>query len=162
MQDEKGKWEFMEYENWDRTFSTLRTFIHHFSGASNVDMLVLHPEKSLISTGETTKLRLFELFKKVKGKKGPDHGWGKLAPDQDARYWSVNGIGNGDDQVGHLYDDKEFVLKENPSILTVRKLCTGPLISCLKKPCSHYDGNSNRIWGSECGRKIPKDSQLRC
>ena len=114
MQDEKGRWEFIEYDNWDSASNTLTTSIHHFSGASNVDMLALHPEKSMISTGETIKVKLFELFEKVKGKKAPDHGWGKLAANQWAFRWWVNGINNGDDQVGHLFDMGELEFKGKP------------------------------------------------
>jgi hypothetical protein len=114
MQDESGKWEFMEYEDSDSISNTLKTSIEHFSGASNVKMLALHPEKSIIGTGETMKLKLFEMLEKMKGKKGKkgtDHTWGKLGIDQRADNWKVNEIIYGDDQVGNIYDDKDVMLK---------------------------------------------------
>ena len=114
LQDDKGKWEFFEYEGWDSISNTLKTAIQHFTGASNIKMLAVYPQKNMISTGETIRIRLFEMFEKVK-KGQPDHTWGKLGHDQVAM-WKVNGIYDGDDQVGRILEEEKVRFKEDPDV----------------------------------------------
>ena len=43
IQDQKGKWSFFDYDDWDSTAKILKGFIHHFSDFTDYDNLVIRP-----------------------------------------------------------------------------------------------------------------------
>lgn len=64
IQDKMGKWSFINYEDWDSAGKRLTGFIQHFSGASNVYMLLLRPAKREACVKESVRIDVLEFFER--------------------------------------------------------------------------------------------------
>jgi hypothetical protein len=103
MQNHKGKWSLIDYDDWDSTSKTLKGFIHHFSGLSNIYDLKMWAYNEDLVVGKTTVVEIFDasrLF--VDEATGVARSaYGTL--DRKAPIlWFVNGIENGRSSIGTI------------------------------------------------------------
>ena len=117
MQDKTGKWDFLDYEEWDSVSKTLKGFIHHFSGASNVWKLEMYPEKFHLSVNESTELVILDVSRKF----GPEvkSEWGFQPGSfnvQQKIAWYVNGVRIGNSFVGTINQDA-FAFSKNERVI---------------------------------------------
>ena len=61
IQDHKGKWTFIDYESFDSVSKTLKGFIHHFSGVSNIDDIRIVPDKQILRVNEETIITVIDM-----------------------------------------------------------------------------------------------------
>jgi hypothetical protein len=61
IQDQKGKWTFIDYESFDSISKTLNGFIHHFSSVSNINDVRLMPHHYVIPVNERTVLEIIDM-----------------------------------------------------------------------------------------------------
>ena len=100
LQDHSGKWDFFEYEEWDSTAGTLKGFIHHFTGFTDVNNLMIRPNKTELAVGETADISVLD--KGVIVESGEYRGDFELAfLSSNKVKWFVNEKEGGDDNVGH-------------------------------------------------------------
>lgn len=101
MQDEKGKWTFFEYDNWDSTGRTINGKISHFSTASKSENLRLQVRKTRISVEEPTELFLSDITHIIK--KSKIYGTPTLNKNNNIS-WFANNILNGNLKNGEIND----------------------------------------------------------
>jgi hypothetical protein len=122
LQDGKGKWSFIDFDGWDSVTKTLQGSIEHFSGASIVKMLELRPEKKLVATGEVVQIRLIELTPRFKKKST----WGRLEMTQLLANYKVNNIVDGNDEVGKMFIDNNYMHKGKTETYTPLPIYIAP------------------------------------
>ncbi len=105
IQSKNGKWTFVNYDDWDSTSRTLKGFIHHFSGASNVYMMRLQPAKRRICVREQVRINIWEFFSKFDVSIEPYFRQGQK------NYWYVNDTHMGSKVLGYLsvYEETDKV-----------------------------------------------------
>ena len=100
LQDHTGKWRLINYDNWDSTTKTLKGFIRHFSGLSNVNKLRMWPHRENLLVGETTALQIFDISRLVDNTEEPfDYG---VLDRKAPLLWYVNGVENGNRSIGTI------------------------------------------------------------
>ena len=106
LQDHTGKWTFIDYDDWDSTGKTLKGFIQHFSGGSNVNQLVL---SAVSRTFYVLVRRLYNLitgvFFKIQKKTRKRKNLAYLEnyqSDQRIRDFEVNKVFYGNEFVGKI------------------------------------------------------------
>jgi hypothetical protein len=137
LQNEKGKWSFIDYEAMDSNNKMLKGFIHHFSVYSNVHKLAIVPVRDELKVGDTTSIDILDITKKFgenplgMDPEGP--GMAIFLKSQDIT-WNVNGVDKGNNLVG--YSD-EFKINFKEGKLTIRKIEGGyiaPKILPIQNP----------------------------
>ncbi len=63
IQDEKGKWTFLDYEEVDSVSKQLIGLIHHFSFATNVDQIALIPDRRKIAVTEKVDIEMVDILR---------------------------------------------------------------------------------------------------
>jgi hypothetical protein len=58
IQDSKGTWEYMDYEDWDSTTRSLKGFITHFSSVVNGNLAELYPREETLKVNGKTNFTL--------------------------------------------------------------------------------------------------------
>jgi hypothetical protein len=58
IQDHNGKWEYMNYADWDNTGKSLKGFISHFSAMLDGNLMDLSPNEKTLKVGESFPLSL--------------------------------------------------------------------------------------------------------
>lgn len=149
MQDHKGRWTTMDYKEWDSTGKSMKGFIHHFSGLSNINHLYLFVRNTPVMATKTTLVQLLD--------KSRTHivddtmllvGYGKLHL-KDKIEWFVNGIRNGNDKVGRI---KPLVMRvEGKNYKITDAEYTAPDVMPVENPVTitaavyMYTGSNKRI-----------------
>jgi hypothetical protein len=101
MQDRKGKWSFIDYEVWDSASNSLKGYIHHFSGLSNVDKIRLDIYDFTLQCTHRASVRITDITRSFTMGDHTDQAFALLHP-RDRIVWFVNDVRNGNDAVGHI------------------------------------------------------------
>ncbi len=97
IQDDRGKWSFAAYNEWDGTAKTLQGVIHHFSSYANSNGARIAPQRKIILVGENVNINFYDRYGVVQS--GPFLG-DKNRILFGSRYWTVNGIRDGNEKEG--------------------------------------------------------------
>ena len=108
IQNKEGKWSFTDYDSWDSTARSLKGSIIHFSGASNVNKMMLVPNVSNIQVGDELEMWVMDIRDRFEYK-----GWDIFFFDETEEKnittrWYVNNIFEGDREVGYVRDNGHF------------------------------------------------------
>jgi hypothetical protein len=120
-QDDTGKWTFSKYENWDSTKRILKGSIHHFSSVGNSNGVTIRPDKTMTIAEGRVNINFYDRYRTIQS--GPFLGNGDRQ-SIGSRYWAVNGIRDGNQNVGYAgpgtltslgaYTAPKVMPKENP------------------------------------------------
>ena len=104
-QSDNGKWEFMDYEDWDSTKRTLKGFISHFSQMVNGKLVRLSEEEVTLKVGRKHNFSIFIVNPPEPEPTDPNEdalpALPNIAPLGDERAeWSVNGKAGGTPKFG--------------------------------------------------------------
>jgi hypothetical protein len=140
-QDDKGKWTFSKYEDWDSTKRILKGSIHHFSSVGTSDGAGIRPDKTMIVAEGRVNINFYDRYKTIQS--GPFLG-NQDRQSVGSRYWAVNGIRDGDQNVGYA----------GPGTLTSLGAYTAPKIMPKQNPVTinlffeyHSEILEKDIWG---------------
>ena len=129
LQDDKGKWTFLEFEQTDNTTRTLKGSILHFTNASKLKYLTLHPERERLNTGDVTKIFLWEVIPQTKKRKStPKAEEANLASFRSLTNFEVNKISNGNAKVGEIFNDEDIQHTGKTRTYSPRKIYFAPKI----------------------------------
>jgi hypothetical protein len=95
-QDDKGRWTFSKYENWDSTERVLKGSIHHFSSIGSSNGATIRPDKKMTVAEGRVNINFYDRFGTISG---PFLGNRDPHP-MGSRYWAVNGVRDGNEIVG--------------------------------------------------------------
>jgi hypothetical protein len=125
LQDHSGKWSHSGYESWDSLTKTLKGYIHHFSSIANSNGARIAPVKIKTLVEGIVNINFYDRYGVVQS--------GPFVGNQDRlaignRYWAVNGVREGNDQVGYAgpaslsaamgaYTAPKIMPKQNPVII---------------------------------------------
>lgn len=98
LQDKKGKWSFFEYEEWDSSAKTLKGFIHHFTGATNVFQMWMMIGKDEISVNEKIWIDFVDITSWLETGRYEE----AVFTTQQNISWTVNTLSNGSPLVGTI------------------------------------------------------------
>lgn len=110
MQNQVGKWEFTDYDEWDSAGKTLYGFIYHFSGFSNINDIMLFPDKREIHVKGSVLIPIIDV------KKPAGDGIAIIKSDAPIS-WYVERILGGNDQVGTIKASEELPLPPGKMVL---------------------------------------------
>ena len=118
LQDHNGKWEYMNYYDWDSTAKTLKGFISHFSAFLDGVLMELSPTEQTLKVGQNFSLSL----NVVEAPGGDDL---PLLPASGGRKvkWSVTGgsrfgtIRRTAGKYSATYTAPGYLIKSNPEIV---------------------------------------------
>lgn len=117
LQDHNGKWEYMNYYDWDSASKTLKGFISHFSAFLDGVLMELSPNEQALKVGQSFSLSL----NVVEAPGGDDLA---LLPPSGGRKvkWSVTGgsrfgtIQRTAGKYSATYTAPSYLIKSNPEI----------------------------------------------
>ena len=148
IQDHMGKWTFIDYESFDSVSKTLKGFIHHFSGVSNINDVQLEPDKNAIRVNEITHIGVID-------RSDTSYTFASL-PVNNAVLWYANGKLHGDGQMGKIAGLESTGRSGGVTIRTIVGRYTAPRIMSLPL----LENNPVLIW-AEIYRKTRKGKVLR-
>lgn len=93
LQDKKGKWSYINYEDWDSVGKMLKGYIHHFTGATSVYQIWMSITKTEINVNESVTLDFISYL--VEGEEA-------LFAINQRISWKVNEADNGNEFVGKI------------------------------------------------------------
>ena len=108
IQDDAGRWEYMDYDDWDSVNHLLKGFIYHFSAVVNGNLVSLNIESREMKVGAKQDFAL-QIAEPPKTVSGSDElsSLPSLAPlGKEKAEWSVNGKKGGDANVGWIVPEK--------------------------------------------------------
>ncbi len=97
MQDHTGKWSYAKYEKWDSTERILKGSIHHFSSVGSSNGVMIRPDKTMTIAEGRVNINFYDRYRTIQS--GPFVGNRRV--EVGSRYWAVNGVREGNDQVGY-------------------------------------------------------------
>src|SRR5207344_114240 len=101
LQDHKGKWTLIDYDDWDSTTKTLKGFIHHFTGLSSINKLRMWANNDDILVGKTAAIEIFDVSRIFVNQQTSEASLDYGILDRKAPIlWFVNGIENGNPSIG--------------------------------------------------------------
>ena len=155
IQDHKGKWTFIDYESFDTVSKTLKGFIHHFSGVSNIDDVRIVPDKRIIRINEKTMIMVIDMASiSPDGTHYSDTSYSAASiPLNNSVLWYANGVLRGNDQTGRI-SGGELVYTSDSKIIVATY--TAPRIMSL----TLLENNPMEI-STEIYRKTRKGKVLR-
>ncbi len=112
LQDKKGKWSFIDYEDWDSIGKTLTGYIHHFTGATSVYQMWMSITKTELRVNETATLDFISYL--VEGDEA-------LFSLEQRLTWSVNNQINGNEDIGKITPMRFRVQKKAKMMAAVYK-----------------------------------------
>ena len=118
LQDHDGKWEYMNYDEWDSTGKSLKGFISHFSAFLDGVLMELSPNEKTLKVGQSFSLSL----NVVEAPGGDDL---PLLPSSGKRKikWSVKGgarcgtITPGANKYDATYKAPNYLSKSDPQVI---------------------------------------------
>jgi hypothetical protein len=123
-QDHKGKWSFVDYDNWDSTGKTLVGSIHHFSAITNLNKLAIYHNSSPLQVTRRAWLEIVDITREFHSVSRP--GMVEMVPAHlqmgDRVEWFVNGIRNGNDKVGTITPRNHISREERDQFMFARYL----------------------------------------
>lgn len=148
IQGKSGKWSFVDYESFDSVAKTLKGYIQHFSGASNVNDIMLAPLKHQIPVNGKTQIDVIDITRAAQDPSFSPSGRDPAAIDtNNPVLWYANGILDGNNLTGKIsaqtahmgkqkvivaeYEAPSIMPKENPVIILAevyRKTRTGKVL----------------------------------
>jgi hypothetical protein len=124
IQNKQGQWSFIDYNSWDSTAKLLKGSITHFSGAGNVNKMMLIPNYKRIKVNTKLEVRLLNISSWFEPNYGESDDDFFLPPayvsDGRTTLWYVNEIegGNGPRRDGFIFQYmKTGAVYEAPSRL---------------------------------------------
>ena len=100
MQDHKGRWTLIDYDDWDSTAKVLKGFIHHFTGLSNLYWVSVKANDDVLLVGDTTVLELIDLNRP---RDTPYTRFEMAELRENApNIWYANGVVNGNPGTGKI------------------------------------------------------------
>jgi hypothetical protein len=103
LQDHKGKWTLIDYNDWDSTTKTLKGFIHHFTGLSNINKLRMWANNDDILVGKTAAIEIFDVSRIFVNQQTSEADFDYGILDRKAPIlWFVNGVENGNPSIGKI------------------------------------------------------------
>ncbi|MFL5786930.1 MAG: hypothetical protein ACJ748_02665 [Flavisolibacter sp.] len=133
LQNEKGKWSFIDYEAMDSNNRILKGFIRHFTTYSNVKKIALVNLKEELKVEESSGLEFYDITTKFGENQigaNPDGpGWAKFSKKEKIN-WYVNAIENGNIKEGQIksvrfleysaadYYSPRIMTVQNPVVIT--------------------------------------------
>ena len=103
LQDHKGKWTLIDYDDWDSTTKTLKGFIHHFTGLSSINKLRMWANNDDILVGKTAAIEIFDVSRIFVNQQTSEASLDYGILDRKAPIlWFVNGIENGNPSIGKI------------------------------------------------------------
>ena len=146
IQSKDGKWSFVDYESFDSISKTLRGYIHHFSGASNIYDIYLRPEKSQLLVDTKGWVDMIDI---TNPGSGYDVGYGPgLLDRNEPVLWYANEKLNGNSQTGKI--------RQQTAPLGQQKVT----VAEYQAPSILPKNNPVKIW-AEVYRKTRKGKKLR-
>jgi hypothetical protein len=116
IQDEKGKWTFLDYEEVDSVSKQLVGRIHHFSFATIVDQIALVPDRSKIAVTESVGIVMVDILRSDATMIPPFSA--ALVSRSEPVIWYANTKVNGDDINGRITVDSERLGQERLFVAT--------------------------------------------
>lgn len=130
LQDHNGKWEYMDYADWDSSTKALKGFIRHFSAMVDGNLAELHPAKVKLKVGEIQQFNLNVVQVADRNSNTP----GEISEDnlqplpQGVKksgkdvIWKVNDQNGGSTKFGKIASDKGTIISARytaPKVLTL-------------------------------------------
>lgn len=98
VQSKNGKWSFVDYESFDSISKTLTGFIHHFSGASNINDVQLKPNKTKLPVDGVTSIDVIDI-----SSISSSYSWEPAElPGANNLLWYASGVLNGNERTGKI------------------------------------------------------------
>jgi hypothetical protein len=91
-QDKKGKWTYIDYEEWDSTRNNLKGYIHHFTGATNVYQVRMVMARTELRVNQSTSIDFVSYITDDEA----------LFSTSNQFTWKVNNHINGNEIVGKI------------------------------------------------------------
>lgn len=109
IQNKQGQWSFIDYDSWDSTARLLTGSITHFSGATNVNKLMLIPKYVRIKVNSNFPFKVVNISSYFKSGNENDNTFYHNPPIGSdiikAIMWYVNDIVSGDFHNGHIVSE---------------------------------------------------------
>jgi hypothetical protein len=119
LQDHNGKWEYMNYYDWDSTSKSLKGFISHFSAFLDGQLMELSPNEKTLKVGQS-----FPLSLSVVHLPGDDDDLPPLPSSGKRKIkWSVQGgasagaITTGPGKYNATYQAPDYLSKSDPQVI---------------------------------------------
>jgi hypothetical protein len=115
MQDHTGKWHYLDYAVWDSIGKSLKGFIHHFSGLSNIKMLKLEAETDQVAVQRKLSITIkdvSQIWPEWAGPLAGEYKYGRIDINAPV-LWYVNDIQNGNTIVGSIAPDQNATSSGN-------------------------------------------------
>lgn len=112
LQDKKGKWSYIDYEDWDSIGKTLTGYIHHFTGATSIYQMWMSITKTELRVNETATLDFISYL--VEGDEA-------LFSLEQRLTWTVNNQINGNEDIGKITPMRFRVQKKAKMMAAVYK-----------------------------------------
>jgi hypothetical protein len=167
IQSGNGKWEYMDYDDWDSSAKTLTASISHFSGFLNGNEVVLVPEETTLKVGHKQLFYLKKVLPPAKesstsNETGEDELPALPVPDvhlgdKEKAMWYVNNIPGGNGSVGKINRVKNETIQAEfiaPNTLPASevKVKLNMVIIVINKKVGRA--------GKKMGKMITKESEI--
>jgi len=102
IQDEKGKWTFLDYEEVDSVSKHLVGLIHHFSSATNVNQIQLRPDRMKIPVTDSVMIEMVDITQIDTSGISVSGFSPALVNQREPVLWYANRVLNGDNINGRI------------------------------------------------------------
>ena len=102
IQNDKGRWTFVEYDEVDSLSKTLVGYIHHFSSATNVNQIALRPDRMKIPVSDSVMIEVVDISLIDTGHYTTSGFGVALVNKTDPVLWYANRVQNGDNINGRI------------------------------------------------------------
>jgi hypothetical protein len=119
LQSSNGKWEYMNFDDWDSTTMSLKGSISHFSAVMNGNLMELSTVDTTLKVGES-----FELSLNIAGAASGDDELPLLPMTNERAKWSLKGSGKLNRKGGYYttYTAPDYLPQKDAKVeLTIRK-----------------------------------------
>jgi len=111
IQSDNGKWEYMDYDDWDSTKQVLKGTIYHFSAMVNGKLVELNKEKVTLKVGQNGVFFVQQVLPPYPGPAVPGDEDITLPSipslGKEKAEWNVNGIKGGNSIIGTVNAQKD-------------------------------------------------------
>ena len=102
IQNDKGKWTFVDYEETDTIEKKLVGYMHHFSFATNVNNIELRPDRMKIAVKDSVMIEVVDITQVDTAHAMVSGFWAAQVNRSDPVLWYANRVLNGDNIQGRI------------------------------------------------------------